>query len=172
MCTTEEKQEKVLAKDISENLPIANPCCTEQSAERSNLDAKEKVKQYYLDQANKWCPNLAPDCTDEHRLRMLHRKMKHIVKALTNFDRPWEKGIGKIEKTYLRHLILQEMPPTERGEMFEEFATWLDFLMTAAFHRSFVTQVLQDYCRQLRQLENFMGYKTSVLPTSSFAPED
>lgn len=134
----------------------------EQPATHPNSEWREKLKQCYLEEARLLCPTLSLDSPEGQRLGMLHRKIKRILKVLTNFDRLWEKGLGEIEKACLHYLITQDIPRTGRKEIFEEFSTWFDFLVNAAFNRSFVTQLVQDYCHQLHDLEYLLSSMASA----------
>lgn len=44
---------------------------------------------------------------------------------------------------------------------FEEWAKWSNFLISASCYHGFVSQMLQDYQRQLRDLEKLLGGKPS-----------
>lgn len=61
----------------------------------------------------------------------------------------------------LHFFALQNSPRAECQKIFEEWTKWSDFLIIASSHRSFISQILQDYHRQLRDLEKLLGGKPS-----------
>ena len=95
------------------------------------------------------------------RLGALHHKIKHFIKALTNLDRSWENGMPEMQKACLHFFSLQNSPRTECQKIFEEWAKWSNFLISASCYHGFVSQMLQDYQRQLRDLEKLLGGKPS-----------
>jgi len=132
-----------------------------QEADFSNPEEKENLKQFYLAQSRRLCPTVSVDRSESQRLGALHHKIKHFIKALTNFDRSWENGMPEMQKACLHFLALQNSPRAECQKIFEEWTKWSDFLIAASFHRGFISQILQDYHRQLRDLEKLLGGKPS-----------
>ena len=63
----------------------------------------------------------------------------------------WDAGDAKV---CLHFFSLQNSPRTECQKIFEEWAKWSDFLISASCYRGFVSQMLQDYQRQLRDLKS------------------
>lgn len=188
MCTTEE-QNKASGEELLNSRQAANDSVAEQFADFFNpellkerpdspqaaeyftphqltrrLDAqtKEKLKQYYLQQARMLCPNLSADSPDEQCLWRLYNKLKRTVKALANFDRTWETGMREIEKACLYYLITQEITRADRQEIIKEFSTWIDFVVNASFNRNIISQTIQHYCRQIRNLEYYYGCKSAL----------
>lgn len=70
----------------------------------------------------------------------------------------WDAGDAK---ACLHFFSLQNSPRTECQKIFEEWAKWSDFLISASCYRGFVSQMLQDYQRQLRDLEKLLDGKPS-----------
>jgi len=139
------------------NAPVKTIRSNRQEADSPNPEEKEKLKQFYLAQSLRLCPTVSADRSETQRLGALHHKIKHFIKALTNLDRPWENGMPEMQKACLHFLALQNSPRAECQKIFEEWTKWSDFLVAASFHRGFISQILQDYHRQLRDLEKLMG---------------
>lgn len=132
-----------------------------QEANFPNLEEKENLKQFYLTQSRRLCPTVSVDRSELQRLGALHHKIKHFIKALTNLDRSWENGMPEMQKACLHFFSLQNSSRTECQKIFEEWAKWSNFLISASCYRGFVSQMLQDYQRQLRDLEKLLGGKPS-----------
>ena len=129
------------------NAPVKTVRSNRQEANFPNLEEKENLKQFYL--------------AESQRLGALHHKIKHFIKALTNLDRSWENGMPEMQKACLHFFSLQNSPRTECQKIFEEWAKWSNFLISASCYHGFVSQMLQDYQRQLRDLEKLLGGKPS-----------
>lgn len=145
------------------NAPVKVVRNNRQEADSPNPEEKEKLKQFYLAQSRRLCPTVSVDHSESQRLAALHHKIKHFIKALTNLDRPWENGMPEMQKACLHFLALQNSPRAECQKIFEEWTKWSDFLIAASCYHGFVSQILQDYHRQLRDLEKLLGGK----PTES-----
>lgn len=143
------------------NAPVKAVQGNRQEVDFSNPEEKEKLKQFYLTQSRRLCPTVSVERPESQRLAALHHKIKHFIKALTNLDRPWENGMPEMQKACRHFFALQNSPRAECQKMFEEWTKWSDFLIMASSHRSFISQILQDYHRQLRDLEKLLGGKPS-----------
>ena len=131
------------------NAPVKTVQSNRQEANFPNLEEKENLKQFYLTQSRRLCPTVSVDRSELQRLGALHHKIKHFIKALTNLDRSWENGMPEMQKACLHFFSLQNSPRTECQKIFEEWAKWSNFLISASCYRGFVSQMLQDYQRQL-----------------------
>lgn len=143
------------------NAPVKTVRSNRQEANFPNLEEKENLKQFYLAQSRRLCPTVSVDRSESQRLGALHHKIKHFIKALTNLNRSWENGMPEMQKACLHFFSLQNSPRTECQNIFEEWAKWSNFLISASCYRGFVSQMLQDYQRQLRDLEKLLGGKPS-----------
>ena len=132
------------------NAPVKTVQSNRQEANFPNLEEKENLKQFYLTQSRRLCPTVSVDRSELQRLG-----------ALTNLDRSWENGMPEMQKACLHFFSLQNSPRTECQKIFEEWAKWSNFLISASCYRGFVSQMLQDYQRQLRDLEKLLGGKPS-----------
>lgn len=147
--------------------PVKAVRSNRQEADFPNPEEKENQKQYYLAQSRRLCPTISPDRPESQRLGALHHKIKHFIKALTNFDRQWENGMPELQKACQHFFSIQTSPRAECQKLFEEWAKWSDFLIIASFHRGYVTQILQDYHHQLRDLEKLLDGKPSETPENA-----
>ena len=146
------------------NVPVKTVQGNRQEADFPNPEEKENLKQFYLAQSRRLCPTVSDNRSELQRLGALHHKFKHFIKALTNLDRSWENGMPEMQKSCLHFLTVPNSPRAECQKIFKEWTKWSDFLITASFHRGFISQILQDYHRQLRDLEKLMGGKPSESP--------
>ena len=146
------------------NVPVVDASSNQLVVEQSQNEVSEKQKQYYLEQVRLLCPTVSPDSSETLRLWTLLRKTKRIINMLTYFDRSWEDGMPEIQKACLTFLITDNIPKKERQQTIEKWGNWTEFLVGASRYRSFVTQMLQYYHRQLHDLERLVGREPSVSP--------
>ncbi len=71
----------------------------------------------------------------------------------------WDAGDAKGLPAFLFFTKLTSHRVSKRFS--EEWAKWSNFLISASCYRGFVSQMLQDYQRQLRDLEKLLGGKPS-----------
>lgn len=146
------------------NLPVVVASSDQQVVEQSQNEFREKQKQYYLEQVKLLCPTVSTEGKEELRLWALLQKTKRIIKMLTHFDRSWENGMPEIQKACLYFLTTDDVPRKERVRILEKWSDWSVFLIGASHHRSFITQMLQCYYRQLHDLERLVGREPSETP--------
>lgn len=136
----------------------------QQVAEQPVNEFREKQKQYYLEQARLLCPTVPAESSEKYRLGTLLHKTKRIINMLTYFDRAWEDGMPEIQKACLTFLVTDNIPKKERLKVVEKWGNWTEFLVGASRYRSFITQILQYYHRQLHDLERLVGREPSEIP--------
>lgn len=146
------------------NVPVGVTSSTKQVVEHPWYKDKQTLKRYYLEQVRLLCPTVSPESSEALRLWALLRKTKRIINMLTYFDRPWEDGMPEIQKACLTFLITDNIPKKERLQTIEKWGNWTEFLVGASRYRSFITQVLQYYHRQLHDLERLVGCEPSESP--------
>lgn len=151
-------------KEEQNNLPVCDTSSNQQVAKQSQTEVNEKQKQYYLEQVRLLCPTVSPESSEALRLWALLRKTKRIINMLTYFNRPWEDGMPEIQKACLTFLTTDNIPKKERLLTVEKWGNWAEFLVGASRHRSFITQILQYYHRQLHDLERLVGREPSETP--------
>ena len=128
------------------NAPVKTVRSNRQEANFPNLEEKENLKQFYLAQSRRLCPTVSVDRSELQRLGALHHKIKHFIKALTNLDRSWENGMPEMQKACLHFFSLQNSPRTECQKIFEEWAKWSNFLISASCYHGFVYAGLRVGC--------------------------
>lgn len=146
------------------NAPVEAVQGNRQEVYLPNLEETGNLKQYYLALSRRLCPTIPVDSSDLRRLGALHHKIKRFIKALSNLDRPWEKGMPEIQKSCLNSLISQTLSKAERQKLQNEWLSWSDFLISASFHRGYITQILQEYYRQLHDIEKILDFSPSAIP--------
>lgn len=135
-----------------------------QATNSLSAEEKERLRNEYLTLARRLCPSLNDSNSETRLLWVLHRKIQQFIKALTNFDRPWEKGMPEIEKGCLKTLIDPNLPQKERQKLLDSWVKWSEFLLSASFCRGYISQILQDYHFKLRQIEVLLKDEPKDIP--------
>ena len=151
-----------MCKELN-NVPVAVIASNGQ-VEPPRDGVNQSLKTYYLEQVRMLCPTTSPESPENQRLWVLLNKTKRIVSMLTLFDRQWEDGMPEMQKACLAFVVNDGLPRKERQQTADKWAEWTGFLVKAAHQRSFISQILQHYHRQLHDLERLVGREPSPFP--------
>ena len=136
------------------NVPVANLTSTGQAEQRQK---DEKLKQYYLEQAQFLYSPSSTGKSENAQLETLLRKTKQIINMLMYFNRPWEDDLPELQKACLHFMAESTISQKERQRTSEKWGEWTLFLIRASRYHGLLTRVLEFYQHQRCDLEYLTG---------------